>query len=65
MYRQISRLIQALKNRPFALIWSGQTVSLLGDRIFQVALAWWVLEKTGSAVTMGTVFITIVENVMV
>jgi len=47
------------------LIWSGQTVSLLGDRIFQVALAWWVLEKTGSAVTMGTVFITIVENVMV
>jgi MFS family permease len=54
---QISRLLRALKNRPFALVWSGQTVSLLGDRIFQVALAWWVLEKTGSAVAMGTVFI--------
>lgn len=50
-------LFRALKNRPFALVWSGQTVSLLGDRIYQVALAWWVLEKTGSAVAMGTVFI--------
>jgi MFS family permease len=51
------RLLRALKNRPFALLWSGQTISLLGDRIYQVALAWWVLEKTGSAVAMGTVFI--------
>ncbi len=51
------RLLRALKNRPFALVWGGQTVSLLGDRIFQVALAWWVLEKTGSAVAMGAVFI--------
>jgi len=53
----MSSLIRALKNRPFTLVWSGQTVSLLGDRIFQVALAWWVLEKTGSAVAMGMVFI--------
>ncbi len=51
------RLLRAVKNRPFALVWSGQTVSLLGDRIYQVALAWWVLEKTGSAVAMATVFI--------
>ena len=50
-------LFRALKNRTFALVWSGQTVSLMGDRIYQVALAWWVLEKTGSAVAMGTVFI--------
>ncbi len=62
---QIFGLFRALKNRPFALVWGGQTVSLLGDRIYQVALAWWVLEKTGSAVAMGIVFITIVENVMV
>jgi MFS family permease len=51
------RLLRALQNRPFALVWAGQTVSLLGDRIFQVALAWWVLEKTGSALAMGAVFI--------
>jgi DHA3 family tetracycline resistance protein-like MFS transporter len=50
-------LFRALHERPFALLWSGQTVSLLGDRVFQVALAWWVLEKTGSAAAMGTVMV--------
>ena len=54
---QAFSLFRALKIRPFALVWGGQTLSLLGDRIYQVALAWWVLEKTGSAVAMGTVFI--------
>ena len=48
---------RALRQRPFALLWSGQTISGLGDRFYQVALAWWVLEKTGSAVVMGTVLI--------
>ena len=47
----------ALRQRPFALLWSGQTISSLGDRFYQVALAWWVLEKTGSAVVMDTVLI--------
>lgn len=48
--------VRALRYRPYALLWSGQTISILGDRIFQVALAWWVLQKTGSALAMGTVF---------
>ncbi|HVM73070.1 MAG TPA: MFS transporter [Anaerolineales bacterium] len=48
---------RALRLRPFALLWSGQTISRLGDRFYQVALVWWVLEKTGSAVVMGTVLI--------
>ena len=48
---------RALRQRPFALLWSGQTISRLGDRFYQVALVWWVLEKTGSAVVMGTVLI--------
>jgi hypothetical protein len=43
------RLFRALAHRPFALLWSGQAISALGDRLFQVALAWWVLEETGSA----------------
>ena len=38
-------------------MWSGQTVSRLGDSLYRIALAWWVLEKTGSAVAMGTVLI--------
>jgi MFS family permease len=50
-------LFQSLAQRSFALLWSGQTISRLGDSIFQIALAWWVLEKTGSAAAMGTVLI--------
>ena len=52
-----SSLFRAWRNRPFALLWSGQTISLLGDRIFHVALAWWVLEETGSAAAMGMVLL--------
>lgn len=48
---------RALYGRQFALVWSGQAISQIGDRVFQIALAWWVLEKTGSAVAMGGVFI--------
>lgn len=48
---------RALRQRSFALLWSGQTISRLGDHFYQVALVWWVLEKTGSAVVMGTVLI--------
>src|SRR5262249_7513023 len=50
-------LFLSLKHRSFALLWSGQTVSRLGDSLYRVALAWWVLEKTGSATAMGTVLI--------
>jgi len=51
------RLFTSLNHRPFALLWSGQSISLLGDAIYQVTLAWWVLQKTGSAVIVATVFI--------
>ncbi len=46
-----------LKNRDFMLLWVGQLVSQVGDRIHSIALMWWVLEKTGSAALMGTVLI--------
>jgi DHA3 family tetracycline resistance protein-like MFS transporter len=39
------------------LLWSGQTLSRLGDSLYRIALSWWVLEKTGSAAVMGTVLI--------
>jgi len=48
---------KSLTVRPFALLWSGQQLSALGDSIYRVALAWWVLEKTGSAKAMSTIFI--------
>src|SRR5215467_15453294 len=48
---------KSLTIRSFALLWSGQQLSVLGDSIYRVALAWWVLEKTGSATAMSTIFI--------
>lgn len=50
-------LFRSLGYRSFALLWSGQTISRLGDSLYRIALAWWVLEKTGSAAAMGTVLI--------
>lgn len=50
-------LLRAFSNRSFALLWSGQTISRLGDSLYIIALAWWVLEKTGSAAAMGMVLV--------
>ena len=50
-------LFKSLTVRSFALLWSGQQLSALGDSIYRVALAWWVLEKTGSATAMSNIFI--------
>jgi MFS family permease len=47
-------LFRALAHRSFALLWTGQTVSGIGDSVYQVALVWWVLVHTGSALAMGT-----------
>lgn len=50
-------ILRALRHRPFAFLFSGQTLSRLGDSLYSIALAWWVLEKTGSATIMGSVMI--------
>jgi hypothetical protein len=50
-------LFRSLSYRSFALLWGGQTISRLGDSLYQIGLAWWVLEKTGSATAMGAVLI--------
>lgn len=50
-------ILQSLRHRSFALIWTGQTISRLGDSLYHIALSWWVLEKTGSAAAMGSVLI--------
>jgi MFS family permease len=47
----------SLRQRQFAWLWTGQTISRLGDSLYNVALAWWVLQATGSAAAMGTVLI--------
>jgi hypothetical protein len=50
-------VLRSLKHRSFALLWTGQTASRLSNRLHRIVLAWWALEKTGSATAMGTVLV--------
>ena len=45
--------LQHLRNRNFALLWAGQTVSALGDWILLAALPVWVYQITGSGTALG------------
>jgi hypothetical protein len=55
----------ALQNRQFALLWSGQGLSRVGDLAYQVALALWVLDETGSAAAVsGVVAATVVPTLL-
>ena len=51
------RFARALGSKPFALVWSGQTISALGDGVTLTALAWQVLVLTGSGAAMGAVLV--------
>ena len=44
-----------LRHAPFVWFWLGQSVSLLGDRVYSVALPFLVLELGGSAAQIGRV----------
>lgn len=46
----------ALSERPFRMLWLGQTGSAIGDAIVGVALAFAVLEVGGTAADLGIVF---------
>lgn len=52
---KVARATGPLRHRDFRLVWSGQTISLAGDAFHAVALAWLVLELTGSAAALGGV----------
>lgn len=41
------------KNFDFMLLWGGQSVSRLGTSLYNLAIMWYILEKTGSALAMG------------
>ncbi len=49
------RLLRPLRHRSFALLWSGQTLSSVGNAATEIALAWLVYGLTGSALEMGTI----------
>ncbi len=46
-----------LRFRPFAVVLSGEGLSMLGDGAFGVALAWLVLQETGSVVALASVLL--------
>jgi MFS family permease len=52
------RLLAPLRHRDFRLLWSGMCVSLLGDGIFLVAMAWQVYALSNAPTALAVVGIT-------
>ncbi|MGZ6299956.1 MAG: MFS transporter, partial [Candidatus Limnocylindria bacterium] len=48
-------LLRPLRIRDFRLMFTGETISVLGDHFHFVALAWLTLQLTGSGLALGTV----------
>jgi MFS family permease len=49
----MNRYLKLLRQRDYALLWGGATVSALGDGMSFVALVWLVIERGGSAADVG------------
>ena len=49
----MQRYLRVLRQRAYALLWGGATVSSLGDGMTFVALVWLVLERGGGAAEVG------------
>ena len=67
------KLIAPLRHRDFRLLWSGMCVSLIGDGIFMVAMAWQVyalsnaptaLSLVGIAMTVPTITLLLLGGVL-
>jgi MFS family permease len=52
-----ARALHALRSRDFRLLWAGQTISLVGDGAFLVALGWKSFSLTGSKSTLAIVLL--------
>jgi MFS family permease len=49
----VHRYLSLLRQRDFALLWGGATISSLGDGMSFVALLWLLIERGGSATDVG------------
>jgi DHA3 family tetracycline resistance protein-like MFS transporter len=49
------RLLAPLRHRPYALLWTGQTISRLGDAAYSTVLTWTAYALTGSTAATGVV----------
>jgi MFS family permease len=48
-------IAQPLRERTFRVVWIGESVSMLGDQFYLIALPWLTLELTGSTLALGLV----------
>src|SRR6266508_67095 len=48
-------LLAPLRHRDFALLWTGMTVSLVGDGVLLVALAWTVYQLSNAPAALSAV----------
>jgi MFS family permease len=55
------RLLSPLRHRDFAVLWAGMTVSLVGDGIFLIAIAWesYVLWNAPAALSIVSIGMTV------
>jgi MFS family permease len=51
-------LLRPLRVRDFRLLFTGETVSVLGDQFHFVALTWLAIQLAGSGLVLGTVLMT-------
>jgi MFS family permease len=54
-HRRRMKLLTPLRERDFALLWSGMTVSLIGDGIYFVAIAWQVYALSNAPTALSVV----------
>jgi MFS family permease len=54
-HRRRMTLLTPLRQRDFALLWSGMTVSLIGDGIYFVAIAWQVYALSNAPTALSVV----------
>src|SRR5256885_16677906 len=50
-----SQLARLFRIRDFSLLWSGSTISLFGDGMYFVAIAWEVYHLSSSPAALGAV----------
>ena len=54
----MGRYLRLLRNRPFAALWAGSTVSAVGDAMTWVAIAWIGFERGGAGLVAALVVVS-------
>src|SRR3954453_6077875 len=52
---RLPRMLEPLRIRDFALLWTGMTTSLVGDFAFLVAYPWLTFQLTSNPATLGLI----------